>query len=68
MTPSLDPDRSIDAMGPISDAYNCGLRMRREWRERFPRHRELAIPTCIITHMASPATMSLLPYSVPTII
>ena len=26
-------------MGLLPDAQNCGLRMRREWRERFPRHR-----------------------------
>ena len=25
----------------------AGLRMRRKCRERFPRHRELAIPTCM---------------------
>ena len=25
----------------------CGLRVRRECRERFPRPRKLAIPTCI---------------------
>ena len=35
------------AMGLLSDTYNCGLRMRRECRERFPHHRGLAIPTCI---------------------
>ena len=27
------------AMGLLSDRQNCGLRMRRECRERFPRHR-----------------------------
>ena len=26
-------------MGPLPDTKNCGLRMRRECRERFPRHR-----------------------------
>ena len=26
-------------MGLLPDTYNCGLRMRRECRERFPRHR-----------------------------
>ena len=26
-------------MGLLPDAYNCGLRMRRECRERFPSHR-----------------------------
>ena len=31
----------------MPDTHNCGLRMRRECRERFPRHRGLAIPTCI---------------------
>ena len=31
----------------LTDAQNCGFRMRRECRERFPRHRWLAFPTCI---------------------
>ena len=34
-------------MSLIPDTQNCGLCMRRECRERFPRHRGLAIPTCI---------------------
>ena len=34
-------------MGLLPDTENCGLRMRLECRERFPRHRRLAIPTCI---------------------
>ena len=34
-------------MGLLPDKQHCGLRMRRECRERFPRHRGLAIPTCI---------------------
>ena len=34
-------------MGLFPDTYICGLRMCRECRERFPRHRGLAIPTCI---------------------
>ena len=34
-------------MGLLPDTPNCGLRMRRECRERFPRHHGLAIPTCI---------------------
>ena len=29
----------IRAMGLLPDTQNCGLRMRRECRERFPRHR-----------------------------
>ena len=33
--------------GPLARYINCRLRMRRECRERFPRHRGLAIPTCI---------------------
>ena len=36
-------------MGLLPDTQNCGLRMRRECRERLPRHRGLAIPTCIMT-------------------
>ena len=31
-------------MGLLPDTYNCGLRMRRECRERFPRHRLLRKP------------------------
>ena len=36
-----------ERMGLLPDTKNCGLRMRRECRERFPRDRGLAIPTCI---------------------
>ena len=35
------------AMDLLPNAYNFGLRMRREWSERFSRHRALAIPACI---------------------
>ena len=34
-------------MGLLPDTQNCGSRMSRECRERFPRHCRLAIPTCI---------------------
>ena len=34
-------------MGLMPNTLNCGLYVRRECRERFPRHR-LAIPTCIM--------------------
>ena len=34
-------------MGLLPDTQNCGLRMRRVCRKRFPHHRGLAIPTCI---------------------
>ena len=37
-------------MGLLSDTYNCGVRMRREHRERFPRHRGLEIPACTTAH------------------
>ena len=37
-------------MGLSPDTWNYGLRMRRECRERFPRHRGLATPTCITAH------------------
>ena len=33
--------------GLLPDTQNCGLHMHREYREHFPRHRGLAIPTCI---------------------
>ena len=35
-----------DTMGLLSDTWNCGLRIRRECRERFVRHRGLAIQAC----------------------
>ena len=35
------------AVGLLPHTKKCGLRMRRECRERFHRHRRLAIPTCI---------------------
>ena len=34
-------------MGLLPNTQKCGLRMRLECRERFPRHRGLAIPACI---------------------
>ena len=34
-------------MGLLPDTLTWGSRRRRECRERFPRHRGLAIPTCI---------------------
>ena len=34
-------------MSLLPDTKHCALRMRWECRERFPRHRGLAIPTCI---------------------
>ena len=34
-------------MGLLPDTKECGLRMRRECRARFPHHCELATPTCI---------------------
>ena len=37
-------------MGLSPDTQNCGLRMRRECRERFPHHCGLAIPICV-THV-----------------
>ena len=36
----------------LPDAKNCGLRMRRECREHFPRHRGLAIPACITARVS----------------
>ena len=33
--------------GPLARYVKLRVRMRRECRERFPRHREYAIPTCI---------------------
>ena len=35
-------------MGLLLATQNRGLRMRREWREHFPRQRWLAIPTCMM--------------------
>ena len=39
--------KSTPRMGLLPDMQNCGLGMRRECQERFSRHREFAIPTCI---------------------
>ena len=38
---------NLIAMGLLPDTQYCGLRMRRECRERFPHRRGLTIPTCI---------------------
>ena len=43
----------MKCMGLLPDTQNCGLRMRRECREPFPRHRGLTIPACLpgsLTH------------------
>ena len=40
---------SCHYMGLLPDTQNCGLRMHRECRERFPRHRGLTIPACTTT-------------------
>ena len=37
---------TLNNMGLLPDTQNCGLRMRRECRERFPCHQGLAMPTC----------------------
>ena len=37
-------------VGNLPDTQNCGLRMRRECRELFPRHRGLTIPVCTCGH------------------
>ena len=47
---------SLLPMGFLPDTKIGGLRMHRECRERFPRHRGLAIPTCI-TASAWPTIM-----------
>ena len=44
---SINKEAPESASGLLPDTQNCGLCMRRECRERFPRHRGLAIPTCI---------------------
>ena len=38
---------SNKSMKVLPDTSNCGLRMRQECRERFPRHRGLTLSTCI---------------------
>ena len=40
----------FSVMDFLPDTENGGLRMRREGRERFPRHRGLAILTCMTAH------------------
>ena len=37
-------------VGLLPDTQNCELRLHRECRQRFSRHRGLAIPTCITAH------------------
>ena len=44
---TFDNRQCLETMGLLPDTENCGLCMRRECRERFLRHRGLAIPTCI---------------------
>ena len=44
--PSINTSR-IGSMDLLPDTQNCGLCMCQEYRERFPRHRGLTIPTCI---------------------
>ena len=46
LSPKLQFEATL-AMGLLPDTQNCGLRMRRECQERFPRHGRLAIPACI---------------------
>ena len=46
LLPPLQSAR-VQPMGLLPDTYNCGLRMRRECRDRFPRNRELAISISI---------------------
>ena len=38
-------------MGLLPDKLICGLRMRRECRELFPRHRGIAIPRQALRHV-----------------
>ena len=38
LTPNHNITRRRADMGLLPDTWNCGLRMRRECRERFPRH------------------------------
>ena len=38
VVPGNDCPWANEAMGLLPDTWNCGLRMRRECRERFPRH------------------------------
>ena len=45
-------DGVVMIMKLLPKTYNCGLRMRRECRERFPRHRRSAIPACITARVA----------------
>ena len=41
---------TVSGMGLLPDTKIIGLRMRRGWRERFPRQLMLAIPTYITAH------------------
>ena len=44
---SYIPKYACFSHGPLIWYINCRLRMRRECRDRFPRHRGLANPSCI---------------------
>ena len=43
--------------GPLERYVKLRMRMRRECLERFPRHRSLAIPTCIMAVRDARAVM-----------
>ena len=47
MATSHHDSYTLVPMGLLPDMKICGLRMRRECRKRFSRHRGLVIPTCI---------------------
>ena len=48
--PEFTQDWDYELMGLLPDTQNCGLRMRRECRERFPRHRVSAISIYVTAH------------------
>ena len=54
-----------DAMGLLPDTLNCGLRMRRECRERFPRHRPQRKPLVYDPGMHDGTCVTFVPWCMP---
>ena len=58
-------DRCDEGMGLLPGTSKCGLRMRRQFRERFPRHGGLAISTCITAHVRAVIHVGITNYRIP---
>ena len=47
VVPAMVALMTLHPMGLLPDTKNCGLRIRREYRERFPRHARAVMHTGI---------------------